>query len=198
MRCASALCGLTDASSLCLSLSLPLCLHKSAFHMSPFQSNSMKLESDIKPTFAYVCLMLHADVLNFRDGQLDSNIWLSFYFFDSLVLLLCVTLWHSFIIIFLLLTPLIFFEILHFFHPRNSLKVCLGSCHLFLLSLILICLFAHSPNICLMSLSFFPRTETKGQQYLWDFFFSSHCLKREKKGSGKTKEQIRPDLLAAV
>lgn len=36
--------------------------------------------------------------------------------------------------------------------------------------------FTTSLNICLVFL--FPVTETKGQQYLWEIMFLSHCLKK--------------------
>lgn len=52
--------------------------------------------------------------------------------------------------------------------------------------------FAHSPNICLVFL--FPVAETKGQQYLWEFVFLFHCLKK----AGFSAEKQGGDITGSV
>lgn len=144
-----------------LSASLSLCLHKLVFHMSLFQSNSMKPESDIKPTpvCALYCMLMcwTAEIVNLIAAyDFHSNTFIISFPF----LLLSITLWHSysFIIIFLMLTPLIFFEIWRFFfYDRKKKSSWIMSSFSSFPYLDLS--FAHSPNICLMFL--FAVTETK-------------------------------------
>lgn len=150
MRCASALRGLIDASSHCLTHFLFLRQH---------EARVWRLT---------ICIILHADVLSYKNGQLDRNMYASFLYFYTLIsfafLLLSDTVCHSH-------SLQISFYCLHLCY---SLKYYISEIKkkfvldhvIFFLFLILIRLFAHFPNMCLMFL--FPLIETKGQQYLWE------------------------------
>lgn len=147
-----------------LSVSISLCFTHSLFLSQTAGNQSLILNQLLLPP--------HADVLNCRDGQLDPDIWFSF--FDNLLPSSSfVPLFHSHISSAHIDN---LWNMMFFFRVEKKKK---GSCHLFFFfSLSWSIFFSLTPQMSAWCFCF-HEAETKGQRYLWEcfFFFPSHCLK---------------------